>query len=295
MSATITDKFNAVRTGTANPTATTVASARSIGGTTLSCVDLSNWPTTTTSAVHFITYSKKSDGSIDRSTQCDWKGIVSSNTIGSLTLKNGTDAGNSVGQFVEMAPTAAYGQDLYDGLAVSHENDGTLKASIVTTAKINDAAVTTAKIADAAVTNAKLSTATGEIGAAWQSWTPTWTNLTVGNSTVVANYIKIGKTVRFRLSLTLGSTGSVGSNPIFTLPVASVSSYVANMPIGSLILTNGTLKNFAPLTWASTTTANVTYTQADGTYLAVGGPISTVPFTWATGHQVLVCGEYEAA
>src|SRR5207253_1317172 len=35
---------------------------------------------------------------------------------------------------------------------------------------------------------------------AWQSWTPTWTNLTVGNAVQACKYIQIGKTVHFRVS-----------------------------------------------------------------------------------------------
>jgi hypothetical protein len=45
--------------------------------------------------------------------------------------------------------------------------------------------IVTADLAAGAVTNAKLATSAGEIGAAWASWTPTWTNLTVGNATPV--------------------------------------------------------------------------------------------------------------
>jgi hypothetical protein len=84
---------------------------------------LTNWPTDT--AVHLITYQKKTDGTMDRDTLCLWKGIVSGTTIGTLTLKGGTDAGNSVGDFVEMAPTSTYAQDLYDGLTQEHNTDGT--------------------------------------------------------------------------------------------------------------------------------------------------------------------------
>lgn len=134
MAANISDKLTAVRSGSSNAVATTVSSARSIGGASLSCVDLTGWPTG--SAVHFITYKKKSDGSIDRASQCDWKGIVSGTTIGSLTLKNGTDAGNASGDFVEMLPTAAWGQDLYDGLTQTLNNDGTLRTGIVTSEKL---------------------------------------------------------------------------------------------------------------------------------------------------------------
>lgn len=144
MTANINDKVTSVRSGGANANVTTVASVRSIGGTSLVCVDLSNWPTD--SAVHFITYKKKADGSMDKSSQCDWKGIVSANTIGSLTLENGSDAGNAVGDFVEMAPTAAWAQDLHDGISQTLDTNGSLKDNVVVTRTIADDSVTSAKI-----------------------------------------------------------------------------------------------------------------------------------------------------
>ena len=50
----------------------------------------------------------------------------------------------------------------------------------------------------------------GNTGGAWQTWTPTYNNLTVGNGTVTCGYKQIGKTVTFRWIFQLGST-SLGS------------------------------------------------------------------------------------
>jgi hypothetical protein len=126
----ITDKLTQTRDG-GNPAVATVSSARSSGGTSLSCDDLSNWPNDT---VHFITYQKTSAGGIDYDTLQDFKGIVSGNTIGTVTSKHsptGTDLGNSIGDYVEMAPTSSWAQDLYDGLSQTLDVDGTLKSTIV--------------------------------------------------------------------------------------------------------------------------------------------------------------------
>lgn len=155
---------------------------------------LTNWPTAT--AVHLITYKKKTDGTIDRSTLCLWKGIVSGTTIGTLTLKGGTDAGNAVGDFVELAPTSAQWQDLYDGLTQTLNIDGTLKSSIVTTAKINDSAVTPSKLATGAGT-AKV--ATGET-----TTSTSYTDLTTTTDAVI---------------VTIGDNG---------LALISISAYISN-------------------------------------------------------------------
>jgi len=122
MSAALTDKLTSTKNST-NPVVTTVASVRSISGTSLSCVSLGGWPTAT--KVHFITYQKTVAGAIDKTTQCDWEGIVSGTTIGSLSLDGGTDAGNAVGDFVEMEPTATWAQDLYSFGSKEHNTDGT--------------------------------------------------------------------------------------------------------------------------------------------------------------------------
>lgn len=102
-----------------------------------------------------------------------------------------------------------------------------LATSAVTTAKIADDAVTTAKVLDANVTAPKLNNSgTWNSSWAWSSWTPTWTNLTVGNSTVVAKYTQIGKTVHCRVSVEFGSTGSATSSVVVgTLPVTANSEY----------------------------------------------------------------------
>jgi hypothetical protein len=138
----INDKLTATY-NSQNPEVATVSSARSIGGTSLSATSLNGWPTGT---VHFITYKKTAAGLIDKTTQCDWKAIVSGTTLGTLTLKNGTDSGNDVGDFIEMAPTAPWGQDLYDGLTQTLNVDGTLKSSIVASDNLADSVVTADKL-----------------------------------------------------------------------------------------------------------------------------------------------------
>ena len=57
-------------------------------------------------------------------TQLDCYGIVSGNTINSFNVVDGTDNGNSVGDVVEMLPTAAWGQDLADAITHQHSRIG---------------------------------------------------------------------------------------------------------------------------------------------------------------------------
>lgn len=144
------------------------------------------------------------------------------------------------------------------------------------------------------ITPANLVSGTGTSWA-WQSWTPTWTNLTVGNATQASKYTQIGKTVIAEIQLTLGSTSTVGTSPTFTLPVTSVS-YVAFTAIGVCILNDVTGSVYqAAVSWSTTTTAELTVANASGTYIVQNGITSTVPFTWTTSDRLTAHIVYEAA
>jgi hypothetical protein len=155
----ITDKITDVR-NTTRPVSTTASSTRSSGGDTLACASLTGWPTA--SKVHFVTYKIDSNSNPIVGTQLDCSGIVSGSSIGSLTVIDGTDNGNSVGDIVEMLPTAAWGQDLADALTEEHDREGkhtditadTLVVSSGTTLPAGD--IGTADLANGAVTSMKL-------------------------------------------------------------------------------------------------------------------------------------------
>lgn len=137
MAASINDLITRTRNG-ARPSATTVTSTRAVAGTTLACGSLAGWPTA--SAVHFVTYKIDTSNEVIAGTQCDWKGIVSGTNITNLTLKDGTDVGNAIGDVVEMLPTAAWGEDLAEGLEAEHNRNGT-HAAITATSLTSTGAV----------------------------------------------------------------------------------------------------------------------------------------------------------
>lgn len=63
-----------------------------------------------------------------------------------------------------------------------------------------------------------------------QTWTPTWTNLTVGNGTVNAHYQTTGNLVTFQMKLTFGSTTSIsGGGVSMSLPVTPADIEEAKM------------------------------------------------------------------
>jgi len=131
---------------------------------------------------------------------------------------------------------------------------------------------------------------------AWPAWTPTLTNLTLGNGTQSAVYHRVGRRITFRWKFTLGSTSTVGTSPQFTLPVTAHADYAINMPIGSATLLDAGVQAWTgwPI-MISTTTVVVTGISVSGTYATNVSVSATIPFTWGTGDVLMAIGTYEAA
>jgi hypothetical protein len=157
-------------------------------------------------------------------------------------------------------------------------------------------AVTATSIANGAIQPQALVAGTGS-GWAWSSWTPTFANLTVGNGTLVCKYIQIGKTVTARISFALGTTSSVGTAPTFTLPVTSVSGYVAGHWLGGLRIVAGAAGFTGYIQWATTTTALLLALNASATYVSDTSAnwTSLIPGTWTTADHFDGTITYEAA
>lgn len=158
-------------------------------------------------------------------------------------------------------------------------------------------AVVTASIADSAVTPAKLLAGTGT-GWSWTSWTPTWTNLTVGNAIQTSKYTQVGKQITCRLSIVLGTTSAVGTAIFFSLPVTAVSypNIASDVDMaGTAFLTAAATLNVGLVTIADTTTARVYLTGAAATYVSITDITATTPGIWANGSSITAIFTYEAA
>jgi len=160
-------------------------------------------------------------------------------------------------------------------------------------------AVVTAAIADSAVTPNKLQGSTSGSWV-WASWTPTWSNLTVGNGTLnYAKFVQIGKTVHFRLKFTWGSTTAITSaGPSFSLPVGAnadaTTGYVANDPMDAVVNYNDASASRYAGTILFNSTTSALLAQSDGS-VHVGLITATFPTTWTTNDQFMITGSYEAA
>jgi hypothetical protein len=135
------------------------------------------------------------------------------------------------------------------------------------------------------------------IDTTWIAYTPTWTNVTVGNATQNFRYMQQGKLVFVIGSLVWGSTTSATATGfIFSLPITSATG--ANSQYWGTVsyLDSGTEEYVGGMRMASTSTMALRAPYVNGTYITSGDAVkNTVPFTWTTNDSVLVSFFYEAA
>lgn len=295
MAANATDFFTEV--GSPGSATTLSAPGHSIAGTSINVGSTSNWPTTTGVIFAIDTYTLQTIGGVSTQVRnvgsyTEWEGTVSGSVVSNLVLRYGTDQAYSAGGTTRVyIPVASSRENRFtQGVLVAHNQDGTLKNNAVTTASIATDAVTTVKILDANVTNAKLAA-----NVAWAVWTPTWTGVTVGNGTVTARYMQIGKFVKAFLFLQLGSTSAVTGAINFSLPVTG--RVVNSTPImGQVYIEDNAVAGYIGFyRQESTTTGALVPAGTAGTFLNISATSATAPFTWGTTDFFTGYFEYEAA
>lgn len=135
-----------------------------------------------------------------------------------------------------------------------------------------------------------------DLSGAWVTWTPTLTNLTLGNGTQIAVYQKTGKRVDFFWKFILGSSGSaVGTAPTFTLPFAPSTDWAVTsnttFPIHTFLVDAGTGEGPG----AARVSGSVVSLFCRTSVTAIANITATVPFTWTTGDGLVACGTYYTA
>jgi hypothetical protein len=129
----------------------------------------------------------------------------------------------------------------------------------------------------------------------WTSYTPTFTNLTVGNGTLDAKYLRIDNKLMFvRLQLDFGSTTSISGSVWLSLPSGSTSSKF--VPTTCWYNDSGTA-SYTGVAYTSVSDTNIYLgaIKSDSTYTTVANLSSTVPMTWATNDSIRFLITYEEA
>lgn len=129
----------------------------------------------------------------------------------------------------------------------------------------------------------------------WTTWSPTWTNLTVGNGTVTAQYSQINKVVHLRASVTFGSTTSISGSVTFTLPVTASSTASTTGHGVAQFGDTGSASYLGVARVSTTTTGQLVAPNSSLTYVSLSALSSTVPFTWGNTDTINLTLAYEAA
>jgi hypothetical protein len=128
---------------------------------------------------------------------------------------------------------------------------------------------------------------------AWQTWSPTLANMTIGNGTITARYSRIGKTVVFSVRVQFGSTSSITGSPNFLLPSSAASNAV--FPVWCVDTGVGSWFGRAGIFAFDYTRIYLDLIGVGGSY-AAGLPFgASAPFTWGTNDEFTVSGTYEVA
>lgn len=127
------------------------------------------------------------------------------------------------------------------------------------------------------------------------AYTPTFSNLTLGNGSINAFYERIGSYIVFNFHLSFGSTTSVTGLIGIGLPFTSAAGTSSRSNINVTLGDTGT-NSFQG--WGfiaeSSTTVNLYALNVAGTYSSwAAAPTSaTVPFTWTTNDEIYGTGIY---
>lgn len=131
--------------------------------------------------------------------------------------------------------------------------------------------------------------------AEWTPYTPTWTNLTVGNGSQAFRYWRGGNGIMLHARIVLGSTSTVGTSPVFTLPVAAQADNYGGGAVATFRDVSASADYDGFLRLAGTTQAWFELKNSAGANDGRTLLTATTPFTWATGDIMDGFLFYEAA
>lgn len=136
---------------------------------------------------------------------------------------------------------------------------------------------------------------------AYQSWTPSYTNITVGNGAVTAKYSKVGKMTHAYWFLSFGSTSALSGAAVISLPTtvsANYTSVTERLIIGQASFLDATGSNFTGpvfIEGGSSTQVRLALTDTTTAFGSIANTSSTAPFTWTTSDVLGFDVTYETA
>lgn len=129
----------------------------------------------------------------------------------------------------------------------------------------------------------------------YQSFTPTWTNLTVGNATQNFQYYRMGQFIHLFGNIILGSTSSVSGAIRFSNPVNADAALTGQMFAFCEIQDTGAATFGAGVAQQAAGTFEIYALNVAGTYSTAALTSSTVPMSWASTDEITINIVYKAA
>jgi hypothetical protein len=122
----------------------------------------------------------------------------------------------------------------------------------------------------------------------WTSWTPSWTGLTVGNGTVIAEYLDVNNTVFIFVNLTFGSTTSISGDVLMSIPV-NMETPLTGVRMGNAVCYDATSSSILANIQSSTASqVRFRYIVDTGSNTIRDNDLfSNLPFTWTTDDQLI--------
>lgn len=121
------------------------------------------------------------------------------------------------------------------------------------------------------------------------SFTPSWTNLSVGNGSQTAYYWQLGKLMVIGIQLTFGSTTSITGLPRFTIPNGGTARSI--MPASTIGMRDASVPEeffgYGEVI-SGGTTIDVYVVNAAATRARRENVSSTVPMTWTTSDELRI-------
>lgn len=116
---------------------------------------------------------------------------------------------------------------------------------------------------------------------AWISYTPTLTNITLGNGTITAAYNLIGKNLFIRFRFAGGSTSSLGTGPKFSIPSGLTITNNQTYLGGRAFFEDSGIGTYQGFLYVDTTTSLMFFVNTvSGSLIRDTTVTSTTPFTF---------------
>jgi hypothetical protein len=137
-------------------------------------------------------------------------------------------------------------------------------------------------------------------GATYVSFSPAFTNLTIGNGTVTARYAQQGQFTDVYVRIIFGSSTVMGISPRMTLPVnanfASINTGIGTALNGSLTMRDASAPQtvYGIITLSPNNSVELRPFFSSGNLQVVAQISPTIPFTWANTDEIFFTFSYNS-